>query len=74
MSDILVKHELSEIISRLRWLEGRDGSVCFETRYVAMCRALGLLNRACNRERFTNTRKALFAVMNEAKVNMGVVG
>ena len=64
MCDTLIKNEISDIVSRLRWLESRDGTVCYETRYNAMCKALGLLNRATMQERFTNTRRVLVALKN----------
>jgi hypothetical protein len=67
MTDNLIHVEISDIVSRLRWLESRDGTVCHETRYNAMCKALGLLNRVSEPSQFTRTRRALFSVMNEAK-------
>jgi len=70
MSDTLIHFELKEVLNRLRWQEAKDGKACHQTRYDAMCKALGLLNRATRQERFTNTRRALFSVMNEAKKNL----
>jgi hypothetical protein len=67
MTDTYIKNEIQAIVSRLRWLESRDGTVCHETRYNAMCKALGLLNRVSEPSQFTRTRRALFSVMNEAK-------
>jgi hypothetical protein len=70
MSDILIHSEIRDIMSRLRWLQRREGMPCHETRYVALCKALGLLNKAKDQSRFTVSRGILFRLINEAKREM----
>lgn len=73
MSDILIRNEIRDIISRVRWLESKDGTMCHQTRYDALRNALGLLNRASNRERFAKTFSVLFSLMNEERKNLRLV-
>lgn len=64
-----IRNEIFDIVDRLNWQESRDGFICYETRYKAYCKALGLINRAMPNQ-FRETRKVLFSVMNEARNNL----
>jgi hypothetical protein len=64
MTDNQIHAELRDILSRLKWLAARDGSVCHETCNIALRKALGLLNQVSVPANFTRSRSALFAVMN----------
>jgi hypothetical protein len=67
MTDNQIHAEIRDIISRLKWLAARDGSACHMTRETALRKALGLLNKAKNQERFTLSRSILFTMMNQSR-------
>jgi hypothetical protein len=70
MNDVMIRRSILDILSAVRWQERRDGSPCHVTRDNALRVVLGLLNRVSEPSRFTNTRRALFRLMNEAKKNL----
>lgn len=45
MTETAIRNEMKDIIARVRWQEGRDGSICRETRLTALKVLLGLANK-----------------------------
>lgn len=70
MNDVMIHRSILGILSAIRWQERRDGIPCHITRHNALRAALGLLNKVSEPSRFTNSRRALFRLMNETRKNL----
>ena len=70
MNDVLIYRSIRDILAALRWQERRDGMTCHISRDNALRVVLGLLNKVSSPVLFTNTRRELFRLMNEAKKNL----
>jgi hypothetical protein len=46
MTHSQARHEINEILDRVRWQEGRDGLPCRDTRNNALRAVIGLCNTA----------------------------